>query len=302
MNQTNELNALLSLLDDPDPVVYDTVRKKLLSFGTDILPNLEELWRQMPNEKTIDRVEAIMNEVHYVQLEERLAIWSSGGAKSIKEAYMMICMYRFQNLQLDDLRATIKKIYQSAWLEITSYLSPVEQLNVLAGVVHSMYKLRMAEDTKNSANYYFLNYLLSSKLGNVQSLAAVYLILSELLDIPIKCVKLADQVMLAYFDEVYSFMNPLGDPEVRILFYIDPANGMLYTQTDVDAYLKKMNLPLDESVKEPMQNEDVIIRYLKAILTAYESDDLINEKEKEILNLIDVIQNNRNIKSENGNK
>ncbi|HET7818190.1 MAG TPA: hypothetical protein VFL70_02680 [Bacteroidia bacterium] len=39
-----ELNALLSLLDDPDKNVYQHVREKLLSIGNEAIPALENVW------------------------------------------------------------------------------------------------------------------------------------------------------------------------------------------------------------------------------------------------------------------
>lgn len=291
MESNNEIKALLSLLDDPDPIVFNSVRAKLMSYGKQIVPNLEQYWQQLPNEQAFDRMEQIMHDVFFEEVQISLQQWVEQDAKSLKEVFEFLCYYRFQNVKIDDVRANIKNMYQSAWLEITSYLSPVEQLNVLSGVVHSMYKLRLADDKKNSANYYFLNYLLSSKLGNIHSLAAIYLILAELLDIPIKAINLTGQVMLGYFDEVYSFMKPQGPPEVKLLFYIDPANGMLYTHQDVDAYLKKMNLEHHPSFEQPLSNKEVITRYLEAILSSYESNELINDKEKEILKLIEIVKN-----------
>ena len=65
---------------------------------------------------------------------------------------------------------------------------------------------------------------------------------------------------------------------------------MVYTQSDVDAYLKKMNLPLhNELYQKPLNNKQFMKIYLQQLLKCYETEDLINEKEKELLQLIDVL-------------
>lgn len=55
MHENNEIHALFHLLDDPDQEVFDTVAHKILLYGKEIIPNLENLW-----ENTID--EAIRKE------------------------------------------------------------------------------------------------------------------------------------------------------------------------------------------------------------------------------------------------
>ena len=45
MQETKELNALFTLIDDPDEVVYTTVTEKLVGYGKPVIPNLEHLWK-----------------------------------------------------------------------------------------------------------------------------------------------------------------------------------------------------------------------------------------------------------------
>jgi regulator of sirC expression with transglutaminase-like and TPR domain len=301
LKNLNEINALITLLDDPDEEVYTAVRTKLLSYGADVIPNLEAYWPTTNDSQLQDRIDEILHEAFFQKVCLDLKNWKDAGATDLKEAYILICLYNFNHLDVNELRASLKKMYQSAWLEMNNYLSPVEQLNVLAGVVHSLYKLRVVEDNSNKPLNYYLNYLLESKQGNNYSLGAIYLIISDLLDIPIKAVMVNDQFILAYFDEVYSFMDLEHKPEQKIAFYIDPVNGMLYTQSDVDAYLKKSNYKGSTAYKKPLSNTTVIRLYLENLLLAYSDAALINEKEKEIIQLINIFEEDNIIEDDEAN-
>lgn len=50
LKENKEIKALLHLIDDPDEDVYKTVSEKLVSFGKEIIPNLEHLWENIHNE------------------------------------------------------------------------------------------------------------------------------------------------------------------------------------------------------------------------------------------------------------
>jgi hypothetical protein len=50
MVETKEINALFTLIDDPDEEVYSTVSNRIIDFGRGIIPNLEDLWENTFNE------------------------------------------------------------------------------------------------------------------------------------------------------------------------------------------------------------------------------------------------------------
>ena len=51
MEQTREISALFHLMDDPDEEVFTTVSDRILTFGKNIIPNLEHLWETRSEER-----------------------------------------------------------------------------------------------------------------------------------------------------------------------------------------------------------------------------------------------------------
>ena len=43
-------NCHALLIDDPDTEVFDTVSNRIVSYGRHIIPNLEQLWENTPDE------------------------------------------------------------------------------------------------------------------------------------------------------------------------------------------------------------------------------------------------------------
>lgn len=83
-----------------------------------------------------------------------------------------------------------------------------------------------------------MTYFICFPQRNSFSLAALYLIIAELLGIALKPVNIPKQNLLCYFSED----NPL-EPSLsnQILFFLDPLSGQVYTHRDIENYLKKID-------------------------------------------------------------
>ena len=57
MEPNREISALFTLIDDPDTEVFTTVSERIISFGKEIIPNLEDLWENTPEENVQERIE-----------------------------------------------------------------------------------------------------------------------------------------------------------------------------------------------------------------------------------------------------
>ena len=66
MQENKEIKALLKLIDDPDEVVYETVSSKIISFGKEIIPNLENYWNTIANVELQEKVELLISKIHIV--------------------------------------------------------------------------------------------------------------------------------------------------------------------------------------------------------------------------------------------
>lgn len=77
MEENREITALLHLIDDPDEDVYSTVSDKIISFGKDIIPNLESLWEHTGNEEIQERIELLIHRLHFRDLMDDFTDWAA---------------------------------------------------------------------------------------------------------------------------------------------------------------------------------------------------------------------------------
>lgn len=290
MQINKEIQALLHLVDDPDREVFDTVADRLLRYGTGIIPSLEQLWETTEDEGVQYRIENLIHRALFVELQHDVAAWARDPSPSLLRGALLIARYRYPELNVQQQLKLIDQMRRNIWLELNQYLAPLEQINVVNSILYNYYKLQGHEITERDPNLFFVNHTLESKQGNAFSLGIIYLALCELLDIPIFAVGIPRQFVIAFFDTQYHFLTPDTEPMQTIQFYIDPVNGMVYTQNDVEVYLKKIKAGHSEAFFQPLSNKDVIVRMLEEMALTY---DYANEEDKarEMQQLIGVIRN-----------
>jgi regulator of sirC expression with transglutaminase-like and TPR domain len=288
MHETKEINALFHLLDDPDQEVYDTVASKILLFGKEIIPNLEHLWENTIDESIQERIEQVIHRVHYKDLQTALLQWSNAEAPDLLQGAILVARYQFPDMQSNSVLTEIERIKRNIWLELNNYLTPLEQINVLNSMIYNYFGLKGEEVAYVRKNQFFINQVIESKKGNPLTNGIVYQSLCAMLDLPVYAVNIPRQFILAYFDSFYDFTEPPRPDDVRILFFIDPIQGQIYTHQDVEGYLKRMSIQPVPSYFNPQSNKKVIQFLLGELLKCFQ-DDKEAYKQEELRDLIKLL-------------
>lgn len=270
MRQNNEITALLRLIDDPDDEVFETVSEKILLYGKEIIPNLEQLWEVTADESVQERIEHLIHRVHFQDLQADFLEWSRTPNPELLRGAILIARYQFPDLNTPTILSQFDQIRRNIWLELNSYLTPLEQVNVFNSILYNYYKLAGHELTEREPKHFFINQVLENKQGNAYSLGILYLSLCEMLDIPIFAMDIPRQFVFAYIDTLHHFFKQDDDEGVQqIQFYVDPINGMVYTQKDVETYLRKINANDRDNYFSPLSTKRVIFKMLEELALCY---------------------------------
>ncbi len=262
MLENKEISALFHLIDDPDDEVFSTVTERIIAHGRGIIPNLENLWENSPDENVQGRIEMIIHKLHFRDLVEEFTEWKNGTCELLHGS-LLVAKYCYPEMIATSTLQEIEKIRRNIWLELNSYLTPLEQVNVISGILYSYYKLKGNEVSYDIREDFLITKLIENKRGNSISNGILYLILCELLDIPAKAINIPKQFILAYFDIDYQFPNPAKQQSKKINFYIDPLNGQVYSQKDVESYFKRISVPPVPSYFKPLDDKKIIQHLLE---------------------------------------
>ena len=112
--------------------------------------------------------------------------------------------------------------------------------------------------------------------------------LCELLGINIKAINIPKQFILAFFHDDYDAATFKGAPQQKIHFYIDPINGQIYSQKDVDAYFKRVQVPPVNTYFKPITHQRIVQMQIEELAKCY--NDTHNQyKFTELIKLAELL-------------
>ncbi|RTL60402.1 MAG: hypothetical protein EKK37_06085 [Sphingobacteriales bacterium] len=288
MKETTEISALLHLIDDPDEEVYITVSDKIISFGKAIIPNLEDLWENTPNEEVQERIELLIHRLHFQELQAEFYEWSKQDDPDLFHGALLVARYQYPDLNTTAVYQELEKIRRNIWLELNNYLTPLEQVNVVNNILYNYYKLKGSEISYGHPDDFLIHKAVEGKKGNSLANGILYLSLCEILDIPVRIINIPKQFIIGYFEED-TFLDELPkDPSQKIVFYIDPLSGQVYTQRDVETYFKRISMPLSPGYFKPMNTKRIIQLLLEELAKCFD-DIKTGYKRNELLLLADLL-------------
>lgn len=288
MQETKELNALFTLIDDPDEEVYSTVSEKIVGYGKPIIPHLEHLWETTPNEHIQDRIEMIIHRLHFTDLLGDITDWSTGAHHDLLAGALLVSKFQYPDLLASPVLLDIEKIRRNVWLELNSYLTPLEQANVLSSIIYNYYNLKGVEVGYTNPDEFFIHKVLESKKGNTLANGIIYQIMCEKLDINARIINVPKQCIIAFYQSDYDHTSFDGNPMDQIHFFVDATSGQAFSHKDVENYFKKIAVPINPLYFKPLSHKRVIQILLLEIAKCFDAPEKEYKKE-ELLQLVELL-------------
>lgn len=264
---TNEITALVKLLDDPNEEIYNQVSGRLLDQGYEVIPQLEKAWEQSFDEKIQNRLENLIQEIQLNSAKKNIGEWAIKGGKDIFEGAFLVAKHQYPELNFTYYLNKLEEIRKDIWLEINENLTALEKVRIMNHIIFNIY-----EFSSNAANFYapqnnYINHVLETRKGNPITLSILYSSLAEQLGLPIYGVNLPKNFIVAYKNE-YSNSD---DPQNLVLFYINPFNkGAILGKKEIDYFIKQQDLKPQRKYYLPCSNIEIIQRLINNLIYAYD--------------------------------
>src|SRR5690606_24368048 len=282
MNE-KEIPALIRLLDDPDPEIFQHIEDRLLSYGEDIVSYMELEWAKSFNPILQERLVNLIHKIQFQNVKMDLELWYNSGSFDLLRGILIINRYQYPDLEEQKIINQIEEIKREVWMQMMYESSPSEKVRLINNIFYNIYGFGGNTTNHKDPQNSYISQVLESKKGNQISLAIIYSIIAQKLDIPIYGVNLPQHFILAYIDEENQTQY-----DNDVLFYINVFNrGYIFGRRDIDLFLKQLKVQPDRSFYEPCSNVDIIKRVLRNLISAYEELGS-QEKVNEIRQLLEV--------------
>ena len=267
-----EVIALITLLDDPDEVIYSQVKDRFVILGPPAIPHLETAWENSFDAIMQKRIEIIIHTIQFEILQKALKKWAIEEQEDLLKGILILSRYQYPDLNETKIRKDLGQIKQDVWLELNDDLTAIEKVKVLNHILFEVHQF-----SGNITNYHapqnsFINNVLESKKGNPLMLSVLYMLICKELNIPIYGINLPQHFVLAYLND-YANLIDVNNKTLsnNILFYIKPFSKVLiFNQKDIDQFLKQLNLEPEAKYYIPCSNIEIVKRSLNNLIFSYE--------------------------------
>lgn len=286
MENSKEISALVKLLDDPDPEIYQHIEKRLLEYGSEVVHFLEHAWEQSLDSLLQERIENIVHKIQFSSVKEDLNLWFQSGAFDLLQGALVINRYQYPDLDEQKVILQIEEIKREIWMGLQYEMSSIEKIKLINHIFYNVYGFSGNTKNHHDPQNSYINQVLESKKGNQISLAIIYSTIAQKLDIPVYGVNLPQHFILGYIDE-----GKREEHEFGVLFYINAFNkGAIFGKHDVDQFLRQLNLDPMPGFYAPCSNVEIIRRIIRNLISSYENLGS-TEKVIELKELQDILSN-----------
>jgi len=281
-----EVIALITLLDDPDEIIYSQVKERFVTLGPPTIPHLETAWENSFDAIMQKRIETIIHTIQFETLQKALKTWAKDESEDLLRGILILAHYQYPDLDENKVKKHLQQIKQDVWLELHEDLTALEKVKIINHILFEVHQF-----SGNITNYHapqnsFINNVLESKKGNPLMLSVVYMLICKELNIPVYGINLPQHFVLAYINDNANLIDVNNKTlSNNILFYINPfSKGLMFTQKDIDQFLKQLNLEPEAKYYLPCSNIEIMKRCLNNLIFSYEKLGYL-EKVAELKNL-----------------
>jgi regulator of sirC expression with transglutaminase-like and TPR domain len=241
--------ALLSLLADDDPAIYQVIRRKILSLGPSVAGWLRP--------HTLSREPALRRRAQeIVRYFDRQTADNAflgfclkhGEEFDLEAGAWLLAQTQYPDINTEAYRALLDS-YAS---ELRARLNPADEARKTLGAFNH-YLFSELGFAGNEADYYdpensYLNRVIDHRTGNPVNLCLVYLLLARRLRLPIAGIGLPGHFVCRY-------------QSTAVEIYVDPFNrGKLLTKADCINYLVQANFSVRDDYLAPITSRRLLLR------------------------------------------
>lgn len=289
-SRERDIQALISMVDEPDPAVFSEIAEKIVGYGQTAFPILDEAIHSTADEELLKRLEEISQRILFKQLSAGLEHWKNSEEQDLLTAWLHVSRYSYPDINESEVHNGIEAIRKDVWLEMNENLTALEQIKVFNHVFYDLHRFSGNIDDYHNPDNSFVHKVLQSRSGNPLSIGVIYMLVARSVDIPISGINLPEHFVLAYMGDRLDADKMMAEHE-NALFYINAfSGGAVFSTQEINEFLLKLGMEPLAAFFNPCSNRDIIIRMLNNLIIAYEQVDRKN-RVSGFKNLRDNLQN-----------
>jgi len=259
-----EVRALLSLMDDPDPFVRQKVEERLSDLDENSVPVLDECREKVDDPELRMRLTELIHDLTFSSFEQEFLEFLEGGVDSpadLERGQLLLCRLDNPTLRTDLYRRQLDKMAARLGPSIHAGLSAGEQLQTFVSFFFEKEYFKGAESDYMNPDNSFLHKVLQRRRGIPISLSMVMLFVARRLELPIYGVNMPMHFLLKYESGNQSTL-------------IDPFNrGRVISIDQCSYFLRNHGIEPLPIHFERAPERDILARSVRNLIYSFEKED-----------------------------
>ncbi len=260
-----EIVFLLKLLEDPDEKVFEAIKNQVMQNPNLAIEELENYWTLSENELANKRCELILQEIHFNSKLEQLSKWKNTEQNDLLSGIIIAETYfdRYENPE--EIKLGIENIISRIWIEMNDQLTALEKIKLINHFLFNFETFKLLEDSQVSIQHTDLANVLNSKSYTDKSIAIIYRIIAQKLNIPLYILKFiqGNYSIMGYVDEILA-SSILPQNINNLVFYVLPAfRGEVWSQNQLIKLLDEKKIELGSEAFLPKSDLEVVADWIK---------------------------------------
>jgi len=258
--EAGQLQALLQLLEDPDPFVQNHIEQELLKAGSSVIPLLEAQWLQTADPHLQRRIEELLERIQLEIVGQALYAWRKDPEQPLLPALLHIAQLRYPSLETHRYTQAFQRLVHTAWLQTSAQNDLLEKFSSLNQHLFHQERFRPELTRPYQSRYYFLNEVLDTRRGNLFSLHAIYYLIAHELDLAVSLIAIGNRYLVRYYDG-------------NLHFYIDAwQQGAFLLPDQLREILRRVHLSDNLAHYPPLSPPYIVLRVIEHLIQAYDEE------------------------------
>jgi len=255
-----EIESLIYLLEDPDPSVQNSVKRRFRELGEQAVPILDQVRTRSNDQEERHVISEVLHGLTFENLYEEFALLMERRINDrlrLEEAVFQLSRIGNPTLHIPEYRRRLDRFASELSGEICYEYSGEKKMRVLLHYIFS--ELRFRGDLKqyHSCDNALVDRVIDRRRGLPISLSMIVLFLARRLDLPFYGVNMPIHFMVIY-----------ESAEQKVL--IDPFDGgTLVTVDQCHYFLKKNGIAPRPDHLQRCHEQQILIRFIRNLIHSY---------------------------------
>lgn len=265
-----DFKQIIYLLEDEDPEVYAAIMEKLVDEGEAFNILYEKAERELDlTELVEERLDWVARKIQYHQLSIAFEKWASVESDNLLKGLILVASYAYQT-KIDErkLLQRLETIAEDIEMEMSITQSASKNINYFNRVFFKIHHFSIIAQQEVSPQYFCINLVLAQRKGEALLISLVYLVIAQMLKLPVEGVILPDYLILSYLKPHFKKGQQHNSQSVQ--FYINPVKkGVMFSAKEIREYLEEEGVPIRRSYFYPSNNRLLLIHLIEALQVVY---------------------------------